>query len=327
MADRNERWTELVRGGTPGPLSALWRHFPGDDLDPERLARAHADFYRRFPFDFLKVTWTAGSLGQAWGYRCELSRVDAYGVYGDGPPVVQRAAQWADLEPAAVDRGFLGDQLDVLARLRRELGEHVPLVATVFSPMTVAATLSGAKVYAHLAEDPAATRAGLAAVTATIAAFARKAGEAGADGIFYATSSASGRVLGPERFRAFARPLDLEVIAASQLPTILHLHGEDPLFAEVADYPVLAVNWHDRRVGPSLADMRRLTDRVLAGGVNDQGVIGSGDPREVAAEVEDALRQVPDGRLIVAPGCVIPVDSAAANLDAVIATVRRAREG
>jgi len=318
------RFRAFWQGQLEGPLVALWRHFPGDDLaSPEALAAAHARWYRRFPFDFLKVTPAAGSLAQAWGLTVEPTEVDELGVYARRFPVVHEAADWRGIEPVDPTQGFLGDQLRVLQLLRRDLGPDVPLVATLFSPLSAAAALSGSGVYRHLAEDPEAVHQGLRAITETIAAFARQVYEAGADAVFYSTLSATAQHISREDFQTFGRPYDLQVLeAAGAGPLILHIHGEDCYLDDLLDYPVQAFNWHDRRVGPPLAEVRERTDRVLVGGINDHGVIASGTPAEVAAEIADARRQVPDGRLIVAPGCVIPVDCPPANLDAALAAVR-----
>lgn len=324
-ARSTERWQGLLQGKGTVPLVALWRHFPGDELDAERLARAHADFHRRFQFDLIKVTWAAGSLAQPWGARPDLARVDAFGVYGAGEPVIRHAREWTRIAPASGREGFLGEQLRALRLLRQLVGPDVPLVTTLFSPLTAAASLSDAAVYRHLREDPAVVRTALTAITETFVAFARALREAGADGIFYATSSASAALLSREVFQSFARPYDLQVIQATDLPVIIHAHGADCFLDELNEYPAVAINWHDRRLGPSLAQMRLRTDRVLVGGVNDQGVVATGRPDEVVAEVEDALGQLPGGRLLVAPGCVIAVDAPQANLDAVRSVVWRAR--
>jgi len=318
------RFRAFWEGRVGGPLVALWRHFPGDDLaGPEVLARAHARWYRRFPFDFLKVTPAAGSLAQPWGLTVDPGEVNELGVYQRRHPAVHEASAWRGLDSPDPTAGFLGDQLQVLRLLRQDLGPGVPLVATLFSPLSAAAALSGNAVYRHLVEDPGSVHRGLEAITETLAAYARAVFDAGADAVFFSTLSATSRLISRSDFLAFGRPYDLKVLeAAGQGPLILHIHGEDCYLDDLLDYPVDAFNWHDRRVGPSLTEMRLRTDRVLVGGINDHGVIATGTPDDVRAEVEDALRQVPDGRLIVAPGCVIPVDSPDANLDAALHAVR-----
>ncbi|HEX6987991.1 MAG TPA: hypothetical protein VF282_00845, partial [Bacillota bacterium] len=112
------RFRAFWQGQMDGPLVALWRHFPGDDLDnPEALAQAHARWYRRFPFDFLKVTPAAGSLAQPWGLTVDPGEVNALGVYPRRFPVVHGASDWRRLQPVDPEAGFLGDQLQVIRLL------------------------------------------------------------------------------------------------------------------------------------------------------------------------------------------------------------------
>jgi uroporphyrinogen decarboxylase len=98
---------------------------------------------------------------------------------------------------------------------------------------------------------------------------------------------------------------------------MLHLHGEDLMFDELAGYPAHVLNWYDRRSGPSLREARARTDRCLAGGIDHEGTLLAGTPEEVAAQVRDAVAQV-DGRgLLLAPGCGVPITVPERNLRAV----------
>lgn len=52
---------ERLQGAIDGkvvdhPPVALWRHFPGDDQDPDELAASIIAFQRQYDFDFVKVT-------------------------------------------------------------------------------------------------------------------------------------------------------------------------------------------------------------------------------------------------------------------------------
>jgi len=37
-------------------LYSLWKHFPYDDRDPEKLAQTHVRFYNRHGFDLMKIS-------------------------------------------------------------------------------------------------------------------------------------------------------------------------------------------------------------------------------------------------------------------------------
>ena len=165
----------------------------------------------------------------------------------------------------------------------------------------------------------------LGVITETCAAFVRAAVEEGADGIFLSTMAASFEVMSVAEHDRFARPYDLAVLEAARGGwfNVLHLHGNHPMFAQLADYPVQVVNWHDRAAGPSLAEAAGLFPGALAAGVEQYQVLHFGAPAEVVAQVQDSVAQTGGRRLIVAAGCTYPLTVPEGNLLA----ARRAVEG
>jgi uroporphyrinogen decarboxylase len=113
----------------------------------------------------------------------------------------------------------------------------------------------------------------------------------------------------------------LEALRPQSWGIILHLHGEQPRF-ELADrYPIDAVSWEDRDTAPSIAEGLARTRRCLVGGVGRTGPLAYGTADAVAAQVREAISQTNGRRLIVAPGCVVPVTAPEDNLQAMVATV------
>jgi uroporphyrinogen decarboxylase len=156
----------------------------------------------------------------------------------------------------------------------------------------------------------------LEALTDTCASFARAVISEGADGIFLSTRSASYEMLSEQEYNRFGRPGDLAVFkaAAGGWFNVLHLHGQHPMFTQLADYPAHAVNWHDRTTAPSLTEASRLFRGALMGGVEQYKLLHFGNPVDVEAQVHDAVRQMNGLRLIVTPGCTYPLDVPHANL-------------
>jgi len=76
------------------------------------------------------------------------------------------------------------------------------------------------------------------------------------------------------------------------------------------------VNWHDRETSPTLAEALGRTSRCLVAGVTRRGPILGLDADATTHEVQDAVEQTGGRRLIVAPGCVIPVSVASDQLAA-----------
>jgi uroporphyrinogen decarboxylase len=50
---------------------ALWRHFPVEDQNPDRLARAVINFQKTYDFDFVKITPSSSFCVQDWGSQDE----------------------------------------------------------------------------------------------------------------------------------------------------------------------------------------------------------------------------------------------------------------
>jgi len=320
---RRERLGAAIGGGeVDRPPVALWRHFPQDDARADSLADAHVRFFRAHAWDFLKVTPASGYYGDDWGLRAGY-RPNREGTrhYTDRP--IKKAADWTALRPLDVTTGAYGRELHALHLIRAELADEV-ILATVFSPLSIARTLSGDQaLLRYLQEAPETLHQGLAVITDVTQRFAVEALNAGADGVFFAMQCASTDYLGAERYEEFGRPYDLQVLDAAALGEfrLLHLHGRNVMFDLVTDYPVDAINWHDRQTPPSLAEARKRFSGCLAGGVDESGPLAEGGSADCAAQVRDAVAQTGGRRLIVAAGCVTLIDAPDANLRAVRAAV------
>jgi uroporphyrinogen decarboxylase len=303
---------------------ALWRHFPGDDQKAESLAAAHVAFQQRYQWDFLKVTPAGGYYGDDWGLRATYKpNREGTRHYSDRP--VKNAADWARLKPLDVTAGAYGRELHAL-RLVREALPDTLLLSTVFSPLSIARTLSGDQaLIRYLRENPDGLHRGLEVITDVTAQFAAETLAAGADGLFFATQCATAGYMAVEEYEEFGRPDDLRVLAGARGSemTILHLHGQDIMFDALTDYPADVINWHDRKTSPTLVEARARFSGALAGGIDEWGTLSSGSPEEIAAEVADAIAQTGGRGLIVAAGCVIPTDVGADRLDAARAAVER----
>jgi uroporphyrinogen decarboxylase len=196
--------------------------------------------------------------------------------------------------------------------------ERVPLVQTVFSPLTTALKLAGPeKLRAELRGAPNAVHAGLAVIAETTGRFAAEAVARGADGLFFASQTANEGYLTRAEYAEFAKPYDLAVLEAVRGRgwfNVLHLHGRKIMFDQVLDYPVPALSYHDREAGPPLAEIRKRTRKCLIGGIGENTTLVHGTPAEVDAQVQDAWRQAGHRGLILGPGCVASPESPEANV-------------
>ena len=316
---------EATLAGRPvdRPPVSFWHHFPGRDHTPELLADATVTFYRRFDVDFVKLMPTGMYAVVDYGVEIRPSD-DAIGttVFVAGP--IQGPDDWARLPGVSPFRGTLAQQVDVVRKVRASLGPDVPIVQTIFSPLTMAAKLAGGAVDdAFVADEDLATRV-LAGLADDVIAFGRACLEAGADGFYFASQLANS-TMPVATYDRLGAPYDLRVLEALRADSwllILHLHGPEPRFDLAERYPVDIVSWEDRETAPSLADARRRTDRVLMAGLNRFELFVDGSADEVAAQVRDALAQTGGRGVIVAPGCVLPTTASPQLLDAVLATAK-----
>ena len=306
------------------PPVALWRHWPIDDQDAGLLAERALDFQQRYDWDFIKIppssTYCIDDYGAKHDYKALPMGHWFLGERTHMERVVKQINDWDRIEPLNVYKGTYGRILQCLKMVIDKRKPDIMVIQTVFNPINMARYLAGDEIYlAHLRRDPEKVTRALIALTETCVHFVRACIAEGADGIFISTSAASYDVMSAEEHKRFGRPYDLEVLAAAADGSfnILHIHGQQPMFAELADYPVHAVNWHDRSAGPSLTDAFSLFRGALVGGIEQYHTLHFGTPTEVEAQVHDAIRQTTGRRLIVAAGCTYPITAPECNLIAV----------
>jgi uroporphyrinogen decarboxylase len=310
---------------TDHPPVALWRHFPNDDQDPDRLAERTLDWQRQWDFDLVKFM-PSGTYGvEDWG-AVSAYRGTANGAREVIVPAIQRTEDWARLRDLDVRQGQYGRQNQALAAAARGLQESVPILQTVFSPLTTARKLATDGLFADLRCAPEAVEQALRVITAVTIRFAFEALAAGAHGVFFASQLATYRLLSAAEYERFGRTFDLQVLQALRGRTrfsMLHAHGHDIMFDLLADYPVEMFNWHDRVTAPSLAQAAQRFPRLLVGGLNENRTLLKGTEAEVEAETRDALAQTRGRRLMIGPGCVVPIAAPEANIRAAVRATQR----
>lgn len=297
---------------------ALWRHFPVDDMRIEQLALSAVAFQQQYDWDFIKLTPLSNYSVADWGgtvaYHGHPEGISEYIT----PPRITAPADWGHLEPLDVHAGALGQQLACVRRLRELVGPDIPIIATVFNPLSQAKRLvpRGMEVV-HLRRHPQHLRAALEVITATTVTFVPAVLQAGADGIFYAIQHASAALLSEGEYREILRPLDLRILEAAQGGSfnLLHLHGQHTYFDLVADYPIHALNWHDRETGPSLAEGAHRFPGLVVGGLSQQDIV-AGNPASIRDLARTALSETGGRRVCLSTGCVLPTVAPWGNIRA-----------
>jgi uroporphyrinogen decarboxylase len=303
------------------PVS-LWRHFPEFDQDPRTLAARMVDWQRKWDFDLVKFM-PSGTYGvEDWG------AVSAYRGAMNGAreivePGIRNVEDWA-LESLDVRKGVYGMQNEALEIAAQQLDGSVPILQTIFNPLTTARKLAGERLLSDLRRYPEVLEKALQTITDVTIRFALDAIECGAHGVFLATQLASHRLLSDAEYARFGRPYDLQVLRAvtgSGRINMLHAHGLDLMLDMLADYPVEMLNWHDRLTDPGLGAAAEKFPGLVAGGLNEGSTLVSSSTDGTRDEVLDALQQTGGRRVMIAPGCVLRVDTRDEHIKTVIRTV------
>ncbi len=325
---RRERLIATFAGqAVDRPAVALWRHFPGDDQRPDDLAGATLQWQAQYDWDFIKVSPASSFCLVDWGAEDRWVGGDE-GNREYTRRVIRRPEDWAALPELDPHAGRLADQLRALALIRDSVGQDIPFIQTIFSPLAQAKNLAGqTNLLVHMRQAPAAVHAGLETITRSTIRFIETCQPLGIAGIYYAVQLANYSLLSEAEYCVFGAIYDRRILDAAAAAglwfNMAHLHGPAGMFDVVADYPVQALNWHDRESGPSLGEGLRRYPGAVCGGLEHWDDLLRGDPAQVRARVADAIAQTGGRRLIVASGCVAPVNAPFSNLRAVRAAVER----
>jgi len=320
---RRERILAAIQGEpTDRTPYAFWRHFPKIDTNPAGLAQATLRFHERYGSDFLKITPAGGYAVEEWGC-VESTEVRPDGHRPCATCAVRDADDWKrirPLDPATAAGYSLHIETIIRMGFDRRIGD-TPVVPTVFSPLSLARKLSGDRLREDLSTHPDLVRGALEAITETLIKFADLALTEGVSGIFYSIQAASLTNHTEEEYAEFGEPYDrrfLESLGPRSIFTIIHGHGDRLMFDRLARLPGHVWNWDDRGSGPSLAEGRAAVSGALAGGLDQWKTLRDGTPEQAVAETEDALAQTGGRGLILAAGCVLPMETPDANVAAVI---------
>lgn len=323
---RRERLFATVAGQSVDRLAvALWRHFPGDDQRPADLAAATLSWQAQYDWDFIKVSPASSFCLVDWGIETRFGGGDE-GTREYINTVVKSPAHWGQLPVLDPQRGALSGQLRCLERIHDGVGDHVPFIQTIFSPLAQARHLVGIdRLPVHLRQHPQEVHAGLETITRSTIAFVEACKPLGIAGIYYAIQWASVSTLSEAEYREFGEPYDRRILAAAAdcWFNMLHLHGVNVMFDLVAKYPGQALNWHDRETPPSLGAGLKRFPGAVSGGLEHWEDVLRGDPARIQARAADAIAQTGGHRLILSSGCVAPCNAPFSNLRAVRQAVER----
>jgi uroporphyrinogen decarboxylase len=308
------------------PPVGAWGHTYREEWSPQALAAVTVERARRFGWDFVKFQPRASCFAEAFG---SLYHPSGHSLRAPIliKPAVPDLESWSSVQ--VVNPKALDDQVESIGIVARELGPDVPVIQTVFSPITVGGYLVGksqSRILRELRKHPEIVGPALDRIAAGLLDFSRRSIKAGAAGIFYAVSGYAGRnVMREEIYRDLVLPYDLAVLKA--LPpeawfNVLHLCGSNLNFALARDLPSHVVSWSIHNQGnPSLAEGREIAGRAVMGGLSQRATLVYGPPPKIEDEARRAIEATGRRGLLLAPGCSVPPRVREANLVAMVSGV------
>jgi uroporphyrinogen decarboxylase len=311
-----ERVDAVIQGRLPDrPPVSFWYHFgPENESGPEAVA-AHVRHVETYDVDFLKV-------------MCDAR-------YPLDPPIDVLPAANPDVPPGqgldylAVlrgDEGPMGRHLEVLRQLASRYAGQMRLSTTIFNSWSTLRRLMGSDIDVHgpptrqrvadtrdaamnrwLREDPASLARALNIIAESLARFAAKCLEAGADGIYLSVRDdwVDTPENGPGIYDRFVKHNDLAILSAASAGTlnIVHVCGKAIDFRRFTNYPTDVIHWADRTSGPAISEVVGTVRPAICCGIDNLGTLISGTPEQCAEEVASALDEGGGRPIMIAPGC------------------------
>ena len=279
-----ERLDRVLRGQeVDRPPFTFYYHFGLESLPGDHHAKATLDFHRRFRTDLVKVM--------------------------SDFPYPKPEAIWHELE--VVENPF-PEQIRALELIRDGLQGQNHFIETIFNPWNQAGKISSPEEVRRLKEeDPRKLLDALEVIAKSEANHARLAVEAGASGVFLAIANAQEGILTPEEYGEFCEPFDrmiLDAVPDAPLNT-LHLHG-DKVYLDrfLSGWSAPVVQYSVHGTGVPIGEIRKKFGGVLMGGIAERNFRNLSEA-EIKSQWQ-AAQKAAGSRLILAPGCSVPNDTA-----------------
>ena len=260
--------------------AAFFLHFGNDYKAGSAAAKRHLEFFRYTDMDFVKIQFE-----QAYS-RQEF---------------LQKPADWSRLKLAKLD--FYEPLLQTVRELVQAEKKNALILMTLYSPFMSAGQCATEPVLLrHLEENPEAVKKGLEILTESQLLFVRACIKEGVDGFYTSTQGGEAkRFSSPAIFGKYIKPFDLvsmKEIATACPFNILHVCDYVAPYANydaVYDYPGQVVNCNVRLSDHQMSaqDIKKLFKRPFMGGLDRHGIIVTGTPAQVEAEIRRVVKDSP----------------------------------
>lgn len=328
MSIHKDRIRTVLKGEMPDrvPIS-LWRHFYDKESSASGLAEVMTAFQKKYDWDFMKINPRASYHIESWGAEIKFSQNPLIKTKVIEYPV-KKTEDWKRLKVLNSADKTLAEQLKALKLIKRRLKAEIFIVETIFTPLSIAGDLVKEEkdLLKDLRKEPELIHTALEIITETYSDFAVECLNAGADGIFFATTEwATKNLLTEEEYLEFGKPYDLKLLQKIESAefNILHICKSHNFLTLFTDYPVRVVNWDS--IDPTnlnLKEGEKILNKIVLGGIDQENLLLKGTSDKVTKEIKEIIELNQKVNFILGPGCVIYPHTPEDNIEA----VRRAVE-
>ncbi|MFW9921003.1 MAG: uroporphyrinogen decarboxylase family protein [Candidatus Thorarchaeota archaeon] len=308
---------------------ALWKHHPDADRSPEGLAQAEVAFHKKFDSDVMKISFFGHYPCIDFGCEAEYDGAIT-GSTTLTKAAIGQTSDWEVLDKPDVMEGEFGNQVRAVELIQKYAHGIVPTMATIFDGPMVADKICDKELARYMDESPEVIESALDIITDVMIDFARATLEAGADGVFIASQHSTMASVSDEHYKKFILPQDEKLISKLRGKAkfiVMHLHAREP--NEVIRFDPIsrtkgldAVNWEDQTSSIDLREGKSIAKKTAFGGIDHNGIFRTGTPEEARRQVIEAIDEAGLEHLVIAPGCVITIDTPEDNIQAVKQAVR-----
>jgi len=295
--NKRERMLAWLSGQTTPNYTpaAFFLHFGEGYKTGSAAARRHLEFFHHTDMDFVKIQ-----------FEQSYSRQD----------FLQTPADWSKLKLEKLD--FYEPLLQTVRELVKSEKKNSLILMTLYSPFMCAGQCATAPVLKqHMEENPEAVKKGLEILTESQLLFVRACIKEGIDGFYASTQGGEAtRFSNPALFQNYVKPFDLVSMkeAAGACPfNILHVCDYVAPYANYSayyDYPGHVVNCNVKLADHSISahDIAGSFKRPFMGGMDRHGIIASGSPDQLAAEIRRVVKSSPKPFMLGAD-CTVAADT------------------
>lgn len=323
-----ERVERLLEGKEidRAPVSA-WRHFYNREDSADNLAAAMLDFQKKFNWDFMKINPRASYYVEDWG--CRFSRP---ATEFEKPQVLNTAvsdsSDWLKIKKLDIQNGAYGEQLKAVDMIIKALDHSLDCVQTVFSPLSIAADLTGSDtIFAELLSNRTNLESALQAISDTVTDYVDRLLKIGVSGIFFATTEWGTRDrITEEEYLEFGRPFDMKVMEAARRAkfNIVHVCKQNNLLPLFKHYPCQLLSWNKHEPGNlDFGQAKSIFSQAFLGGVDQIDTLQYGNAADIIRQCKDAMIEADGHPLIIAPGCALKVTTPLDNIRALRDSVEK----